>query len=478
MDRLNLLRRPRSTYWTLLSAAFLLIGIAASKHFLQIIQGRGWQAPGDFKVEATGTGPRSALIVVFLPEETNDGLHKCYGEIRGSQGDRHSFSCDHHTGRSSTVLLNGLQPGTTYYGNVTFADVLENEEAATRRDFVLKTSITAPGEFKVQATATGPTSALIVVFVPEKRNGDLDKCYGEMRSPLGDRYTFSCNNHGGRASTIELDQLERGREYTGAVTFANVQDSEEAATEKRFTLMTHSGAPGDFDVEVTVTGTSSAVIVVYVPKEKNGPLDKCYGEIKSPHGDSRSFSCKDHSGRSSTITLSTLRPGTEYSVVVTFANVHEGKDAATQKKFTLKTHSSAPGDFVVEAKATGTSSLELLVFAPKEPNGALDDCYGVLFGPSGVEHHFTCNDHGGRSSTVTLGGLQPGTMYQGEVTFVNIHEGRKMATQKAVSIETYCSWTRTEVVLLVTFIFCVLFLICSCRDQSRHHRPALGKLKG
>lgn len=301
----------------------------------------GQEAPGDFVVEAAGTGPETALIVVFAPEETNHGLSKCYGEIQGSQGDRHSFSCEQRGGRSFSVPLKGLQPGSTYDGSMTFANVHNNEEVATRKDFTLRTSIAAPGDFKVQAAATGLTSALIVVFAPDKANGDLDKCYGEIRSPRGDKRAFTCDNHGGRTSTIELDQLELGTQYTGTVTFANVQGNEEAATEKLFTLTTHSGAPGDFDVEVRVTSSSSAVIVVHVPKVKNGPLDKCYGKISSRQGDIRSFGCNDHGGRSSVITLGALQAGTLYSAVVTFANVHEGKEAKTQKKFTLQSHIAA-----------------------------------------------------------------------------------------------------------------------------------------
>lgn len=434
----------------------------------------GQEAPGDFVVEAAGTGPETALIVVFAPEETNHGLSKCYGEIQGSQGDRHSFSCEQRGGRSFSVPLKGLQPGSTYDGSMTFANVHNNEEVATRKDFTLRTSIAAPGDFKVQAAATGLTSALIVVFAPDKANGDLDKCYGEIRSPRGDKRTFTCDNHGGRTSTIELDQLELGTQYTGTVTFANVQGNEEAATEKLFTLTTHSGAPGDFDVEVRVTSSSSAVIVVHVPKVKNGPLDKCYGKISSRQGDIRSFGCNDHGGRSSVITLGALQAGTLYSAVVTFANVHEGKEAKTQKKFTLQAHIAAPGDFLVETKPTGASSLEVLVFVPQEPNGALDDCYGVLWGPHGVEHHFSCNDHGGRSSTVTLGGLQPSTMYQVEVTFVNIHEGEKMATQKVVSVKT-SMWIMAEVVgVLVILLFFLVILLCYCYSFNEALERSLG----
>nr|DAA34720.1 TPA_inf: hypothetical secreted protein 669 [Amblyomma variegatum] len=96
---------------------------------------------------------------------------------------------------------------------------------------------------------------------------------------------------------------------------------------------------------------------------------------------------------------------------------------------------AAPGDFELWGVATGDRSVEVVVFVPAVTNGALDLCYGTLWGP-GVEKNFTCDDHGGKSSTITIKGLQPLTEYNATVTFANLLDGQELATRKSILITT------------------------------------------
>lgn len=96
----------------------------------------------------------------------------------------------------------------------------------------VRTPSFAPGDFEVRATATSPTSAEIRVFVPQEKNGALDKCYGTVRGPGGEEHDFSCNHHGDYAATVTLTGLNARTPYTCTVTFANVHGGREVTTEK------------------------------------------------------------------------------------------------------------------------------------------------------------------------------------------------------------------------------------------------------
>lgn len=97
---------------------------------------------------------------------------------------------------------------------------------------------------------------------------------------------------------------------------------------------------------------------------------------------------------------------------------------------------SAPGDFELWGTATGPRSLEVVALAPEHKNGPLDMCYGTLSGPIN-ERNFTCDDHGGKSSTQTFKGLHPDTEYNCTVTFANrLPDGKVAATTKSILLRT------------------------------------------
>lgn len=128
---------------------------------------------------------------------------------------------------------------------------------------------------------------------------------------------------------------------------------------------------------------------------------------------------------------------TKYCVMVT-ATAQCGNEVLMSSPATadVRTPSFAPGDFEVEARPTGPTSVNVRVFVPQVKNGALDKCYGIVKGPGGEEHDFTCNHHGGYAATITLTGLSPRTFYTCTVTFVNVHGGREVSTEKIVVFTT------------------------------------------
>ncbi|KAL3250605.1 hypothetical protein MRX96_055448 [Rhipicephalus microplus] len=95
----------------------------------------------------------------------------------------------------------------------------------------IRTPSFAPGDFTISATAPSPRSVQVEVFVPEVKNGALDKCSGTIRSRRTE-HEFSCNNHDDKSATITLYELEPGTEYNVTVTFANIYDGREMATRK------------------------------------------------------------------------------------------------------------------------------------------------------------------------------------------------------------------------------------------------------
>ncbi|KAH8031536.1 hypothetical protein HPB51_018982 [Rhipicephalus microplus] len=95
----------------------------------------------------------------------------------------------------------------------------------------IRTPSFAPGDFTISATAPSPRSVQVEVFVPEVKNGALDKCSGTIRSRRTE-HEFSCNNHDDKSATVTLYELEPGTEYNVTVTFANIYDGREMATRK------------------------------------------------------------------------------------------------------------------------------------------------------------------------------------------------------------------------------------------------------
>ncbi|XP_037580211.1 uncharacterized protein LOC119463438 [Dermacentor silvarum] len=107
---------------------------------------------------------------------------------------------------------------------------------------------------------------------------------------------------------------------------------------------------------------------------------------------------------------------------------------------------AAPGDFELWGTATGAKSVEVVVFVPEKKNGPLDLCYGTLSGPD-EERHFSCDDHGGKSSTITLKGLQPETEYNCTVTFANLLDDcdcDEAATTRSILITTQAEPTEPD----------------------------------
>lgn len=96
----------------------------------------------------------------------------------------------------------------------------------------------APGDFEVQASTTGSTSVEIRVFVPQVKNGALDKCFGVVKGPGGEEHDFGCNHHGGYAALVTLTGLSPRTSYTCTVTFANVHGGREVSTDNMVVFTT------------------------------------------------------------------------------------------------------------------------------------------------------------------------------------------------------------------------------------------------
>lgn len=101
----------------------------------------------------------------------------------------------------------------------------------------IRTPSFAPGDFTISATAPTPRSVEVEVFVPEVKNGALDKCYGTIRG-RGTEREFTCNDRDGKSTTVTLYEMEPETEYNVTVTFANMYDGREMATRKWISVAT------------------------------------------------------------------------------------------------------------------------------------------------------------------------------------------------------------------------------------------------
>lgn len=150
--------------------------------------------------------------------------------------------------------------GTSYCVQVTACALCRDKVVRSQPAFKeIVTPLYAPGDFEVTATAIGPESVQLVVFVPQVKNGALDRCYITLNGIDGGR-SFSCNNHGGNASIVAINELEQGTDYTISVTFANMHGGWEIGTRKVISVTTTAAALND-DIEKTEE-TSYAVFVI------------------------------------------------------------------------------------------------------------------------------------------------------------------------------------------------------------------------
>ncbi|XP_077492263.1 uncharacterized protein LOC144103416 [Amblyomma americanum] len=125
-------------------------------------------------------------------------------------------------------------------------------------------------------------------------------------------------------------------------------------------------------------------------------------------------------------------------------------EACTNVSFNIRTHSNgppartsagvtlggivipgaAPGDFRAEATATSNTSVQIVIHVSDVKSCLLDDCSGdchLLYGGgSAFRHYFSCNDHDGLTSVVTLDGLESDSSYSCTVTLTNVHKGQNM----------------------------------------------------
>lgn len=157
--------------------------------------------------------------------------------VAGSSG-KH---CTKHRTEYSWLVLNSTV-GTSYCIQVTARAQCGDDVLNSTPTFKeIKTPLYAPGDFEVTASATSPSSVLLIVWVPLIKNGALDCCYITYTHTGGGR-SFSCNDHGGNASTVEVEGLKPQTGYAFTVTFANIHGGREISTSKVISVTTSAAA--------------------------------------------------------------------------------------------------------------------------------------------------------------------------------------------------------------------------------------------
>ncbi|XP_037525736.1 uncharacterized protein LOC119402704 [Rhipicephalus sanguineus] len=123
----------------------------------------------------------------------------------------------------------------------------------------IKTPLYAPGDFEVIASATSPSSVLLIVSVPLIKNGALDRCYITYHH-TGEERSFSCNDHGGNASTVEVEGIKPETDYAFTFTLANIHGSREISTRKVIFVKTSAAA---INADEEPTDNSGLVIILF-----------------------------------------------------------------------------------------------------------------------------------------------------------------------------------------------------------------------
>lgn len=180
----------------------------------------------------------------------------CDARVAGSSG-KH---CTKHRTEYSWLVHNSTV-GTSYCIQVTARarcgdDVLNSTPTFKE----IKTPLYAPGNFEVTASATSPSSVLLIVWVPQIHNGALDRCYVTY-THIGGGRSFNCNDHGGNASAVEVEGLKPQTSYAFTVSFANIHGGREISTSTVISVTTSAAA---LNADKEPTDNSGYVIALII----------------------------------------------------------------------------------------------------------------------------------------------------------------------------------------------------------------------
>ncbi|XP_038856246.1 fibronectin-like isoform X3 [Salvelinus namaycush] len=322
--------------------------------------------------------------------------------------------------------FSNLQPGTEYTVSVT--TVLSNGEQSESVSTTVCTILPAPDQLTVDSVDT--TSAAVSWSQPPGLDQTQHHYQISYRCPGTELHITTTSSH-----SITLSDLKPATEYS--VTVCTVLEN---GKQSQLVLTTFTTVPTAPD-QLTVDTTSAAVSWNQPP-----------GLDQTQHHYQISYHCpgtEPHytTTSSHSITLSDLKPATQYSITV--CTVLENGKKSRLVSTTLTTILPAPDQLTVDSVDTTSAAVSW-----SQPPG-LDQTqhhYQISYHCPGTEPHITTTS----SASITLCGLKPGTEYS--VNVCTVLENGKTSRLVSTTLTTvhFQWWRRPSRVAAVCVLLAVI----------------------
>ncbi|XP_036789923.1 fibronectin isoform X6 [Oncorhynchus mykiss] len=366
----------------------------------------------------------STTLTTVLPDPDQLTVHSVdttsaavsWNQSPGLDQTQHHYQISYHcpgteqhitTTSSSSITLSDLKPATQY--SVTVCTVLENGKKSQLVSTTLTTILPAPDQLTVDSVDT--TSAAVSWSQPPGLNQTQHHYQISYRCPETEPHITTTSSH-----SITLSDLQCGKQYF--VTVCSVLEDGKQSQLVSTTLTTILPAPDQLTVH-SVDTTSAAVSWNQSP-----------GLDQTQHQYQISYHCpgtEQHitTTSSHSITLSDLKPATQYSVTV--CTVLENGKKSQLVSTTLTTILPAPDQLTVDSVDTTSAAVSW-----SQPPGLnqTQHHYQISYRCPETEPHITTTS----SHSITLSDLQCGKQYF--VTVCSVLEDGKQSQLVSTTLTT------------------------------------------
>ncbi|XP_036810017.1 fibronectin isoform X2 [Oncorhynchus mykiss] len=382
-------------------------------------------APDQLTVDSVDT--TSAAVSWNQPPGLNQTQHHYQISYRCPGTEPHITTTSSHS-----ITLSDLQCGTQY--SVTVCTVLENGRQSRLVSTTLTTILPAPDQLTVDSVDT--TSAAVSWSQPPGLNQTQHHYHYQIsyQCPGTKPHITTTSSH-----SISLSDLQCGTQYS--VTVCTVLENGKQSQLVSTTLTTVLPAPDQLTVD-SVDTTSAAVSWSQPP-----------GLDQTQHQYQISYHCpgtEPHitTTSSPSITLSDLKPATEYSVTV--CTVLENGKQSQLVSTTFTTILPAPDQLTVDSVDTTSAAVSW-----NQPPG-LDQTqhhYQISYRCSGTEPHIATTS----SHSITLSDLQPATQYS--VTVCTVLENGKQSQLVSTTFTTkHVQWWKRPSTVAAVFVLLAVII--------------------
>ena len=354
-----------------------------------------------------GAGSRQLVVTWLEPNDGGDDINDY--DVRYKESSKSNWTNANHSGTGRSRTITGLTNGKTYHVQVRARNSVGHSawsaSGSGKPDIV-------PGRPGAPTVSRG-VEQLSVSWSPPSNSGSAISDYDVQYKKESDN-DWTSHSFTGTDTSTTISSLDNGAEYEVQVRAEN--DKGEGAWSP-----SGSGTPSttpDAPAAPTLTAGHRKLTVNWSAPTENGGAAITDYDVQYKKTSDNTWTDANHSGASTSRTISSLDNGVEYQVQVRAGNVAgngDWSDRATATPDTLPGKSNAP------TVARANEALDVSWTAPSNSGSALT---GFKVGHCSA----SCNNDGswtsktvsgGSTTSTTITGLTNGTSYQVKVRATN-----------------------------------------------------------